>query len=61
MDEIEEKLAIAIAEFNALSPEEKEKVGEYTKTFVLAEPICPDVLRVEFGQRYLEVYELEVF
>ena len=39
----------------------EEKVGEYTKTFILADAICPDALRVEFGQRYLEVYELEVF
>ena len=31
MDEIEEKLAIAMAAFSVLSPEEKEKVEEYMK------------------------------
>lgn len=34
MDEIEEKLEAAMAEFNALSPEEKKKVEEYMK-FIL--------------------------
>ncbi len=39
----------------------EEKVEEFSKTFILAEPICPDALRLNFGLRCLELYEIEVF
>ena len=38
-----------------------EKTGAFSKTFLLAEPTCPDGLRLEFGQRKMELYEIEVF
>lgn len=34
---------------------------EYTKTFLLAEPISPDALRFEFGEHRVELYEIEAF
>ena len=39
----------------------EEKVEEFSKTFILDKPICPDALRMEFGLRFLELYEIEVF
>ncbi|MBQ8360056.1 MAG: hypothetical protein IJX37_09190 [Oscillospiraceae bacterium] len=37
------------------------KTEEYATTFILSEPISPDALRLEFGQRRVELYEIEVF
>ena len=39
----------------------EEKVEEFSKTFILAEPISPEVLRLNFGLRRLELYEIELF
>jgi len=39
----------------------EEKVEEFSKTILLAEPVCPDALRLNFGLRRLELYEIEVF
>ena len=39
----------------------EEKVEEFSKTFILAEPVSPDALRLNFGLRKLELYEIEVF
>ena len=39
----------------------EEKVEEFSKTFILAEPVSPDALRLNFGLRRLELYEIEVF
>lgn len=48
----EELITPAIAE---------EKVEEFSKTFILAESVCPEVLRFNFGLRRLELYEIELF
>ena len=37
------------------------KTEEFSTTFMLAEPVCPDALRLEFGERRVELYEIEVF
>ena len=37
------------------------KDEEFSKTFVLAEPINPDCLRFEFGNHRVELYEIEAF
>lgn len=37
------------------------KTEEFATTFIFAEPICPDALRMEFGERRVELYEIEVF
>lgn len=34
---------------------------EFSATYILSEPVCPDALRFEFPQEYVELYELEVF
>ena len=34
---------------------------EFSTTFMLAEPVCPDALRLEFGERTVELYEIELF
>ena len=34
---------------------------EYSKTFLLAEPITPEALRFEFQGKQVELYELQVF
>ena len=39
----------------------EEKNGEFCKTFILAEQVCPDAVRLNFGQRSLELYEIEAF
>ena len=39
----------------------EEKVEEFSKTFVLAEPVNPEVLRFNFGLRRMELYEIELF
>lgn len=39
----------------------EEKVEEFSKTFILAEPVNPEALRLNFGLRRLELYEIEVF
>lgn len=39
----------------------EEKVEEFSKTFILAEPVCPEALRLNFGLRRLELYEIELF
>lgn len=39
----------------------EKKTEEFTTTFILAAPICPDALRLEFGERRVELYEIEVF
>ena len=39
----------------------EEKVEEFSKTLILAEPVSPDALRLNFGLRRLELYEIEVF
>ena len=39
----------------------EEKVEEFSKTIVFAEPVSPDTLRLNFGLRRLELYEIEVF
>ena len=37
------------------------KTEEFSKTFILAEPVTPDAVRFEFGGIMVEIYELEVF
>jgi len=37
------------------------KTEKFSTTFILAESICPDALRLEFGERRVELYEIEVF
>ena len=39
----------------------EEKIEEFSKTFILAQPVTPDGLRLNFGLRRLELYEIEVF
>jgi len=34
---------------------------EFVTTFILSEPVSPDALRLEFGERRVELYEIEVF
>ena len=34
---------------------------EFSKTFILAEPVTPDAMRFEFGGKMVEIFELEVF
>ena len=43
------------------APAAKVETGAFSKTFLLDEPTCPDGLRLEFGQRKMELYEIEVF
>ena len=35
--------------------------GEFSKTFLLQEAICPNVIRMEFFQKRVELYEFEIF
>ena len=43
-------------------PAIKEKITEeFSTTFILSEPVTPDTLRLEFGERKVELYEIEVF
>ena len=43
-------------------PEIKEvKNEQFSKTYILAEPITPDCLRFEFPEHRVEVYEIEAF
>lgn len=43
-------------------PAIKEKITEeFSTTFILSEPVSPDTLRLEFGERKVELYEIEVF
>ena len=43
-------------------PAIQEKITEeFSTTFILSEPVSPDTLRLEFGQRTVELYEIEVF
>ena len=37
------------------------KNEQFSMTFYLAEPICPDCLRLEFGEHRVELYEIEAF
>ena len=37
------------------------KDEQFSKTYILAEPITPDCLRLEFGERRVELYEIEAF
>jgi len=37
------------------------KIEEFSKTYIFAEPICPDALRLEFGPHKIELYEIEAF
>ena len=37
------------------------KVEEFSKTFLLAETVSPDALRLEFGGKTVELYEIEAF
>jgi len=37
------------------------KTEEFSTTFIFANPICPDALRMEFGERRVELYEIEIF
>ncbi|MBQ7768391.1 MAG: hypothetical protein IJ403_05880 [Oscillospiraceae bacterium] len=37
------------------------KNEQFSKTFLLSEPISPDALRFEFGEHRVEVYEIEAF
>ena len=39
----------------------EKKTEEYATTFLLREPICPDCLRLEFGERPVQLYEIELF
>ena len=34
---------------------------EFSKTFILVEPVTPDAMRFEFGGKMVEIFELEVF
>ena len=43
-------------------PAIKEKITEeFSTTFILAEPVSPDALYLEFGPRRAELYEIQVF
>ena len=43
-------------------PAIKEKITEeFSTTFILSEPVSPDTIRLEFGERKVELYEIEVF
>jgi len=37
------------------------KTEQFSKTFLLVEPVCPDALRLEFGEHRVELYEIEAF
>ena len=39
----------------------REQTEEFCKTFVLAQPVCPDALRLEFAQKRVELYEISVY
>ena len=47
-------------ELTTLEPETTEN-EEFSATFTLREPICPDALRFEFPQERVELYEIEIF
>jgi len=34
---------------------------EFSTTYILKEAVCPDALRLEFHQEYVELYEIDVF
>ena len=34
---------------------------EFSTTYILKESVCPDALRLEFHQEYVELYEIDVF
>ena len=43
-------------------PEIAEVITEkYATTFLLKDHICPDALRLEFHNNFIELYEIEVF
>ncbi len=42
-------------------PIAKIQTGEFSKTFLLKESVCPDVIRMEFYKDNIELYEFEVF
>ena len=43
-------------------PAIQEKITEeFSTTFILSEPVSPEALRLEFGERNVELYEIEVF
>ena len=37
------------------------RTEEFSTTVILKEPVCPDALRLEFHQEYVELYEIEIF
>ena len=37
------------------------QIEEYSTTFILQEPVCTEILRLEFGERPIELYEIELF
>ena len=37
------------------------KTEEFSKTYIFAQPICPEALRMEFPARRVELYEIEAF
>ncbi len=39
----------------------EEKTEEFSKTFILEEAVCPDVLRLEMTANRVELYEIEAF
>lgn len=37
------------------------RTEEFSTTVLLKEPVCPDALRLQFHQEYVELYEIEIF
>ena len=37
------------------------QTGEFSKTFLLKEAICPEAIRMEFHKDHIELYEFEIF
>ena len=42
-------------------PAAQVQTGEYSKTYILEQPVSPDVLRMEFFQKRVELYEISLF
>ena len=45
----------------AEAPIAETQTGEFSKTFLLKEAICPEAIRMEFHKDHIELYEFEIF
>ena len=54
-------LKVRVGEELSIPAIKETKNEQFSKTFLLEAPISPDALRLEFGERRVELYEIEVF